>query len=148
MDLSVHAFLPAGYIPSEELRILSYKKLVAAETPAALGFVQAELEDRFGPLPGEAKTLLEVSALRIVARDIGIEGIIQKPSSLEIRFLANTSVPPQTILQLALDRTGLHFKPGPPFTLSVDRQAFESPGPIHYLQDLLAACSQNDIVRE
>jgi transcription-repair coupling factor (superfamily II helicase) len=139
MDLSVHAFLPADYIPSEELRILSYKKLVAAETPEALAAVQAELEDRFGPLPNEAKTLMEVSALRIAARDIGIEGIIQKPSSLEIRFLANTSVEPQTILQLAHERTGLHFKPGPPFTLSIDRQAFESYGPIRYLQDLFGS---------
>jgi hypothetical protein len=74
--------------------------------------------------------------LRISARDIGISGIIQKPSSLEIQFLANTSVLPQTILQLGHERTGLHFKPGPPFTLIIDRQAFESYGPIRYLQDL------------
>ena len=151
MDLSVHAFLPADYIPSEELRILSYKKLVAAETPAALSAVQAELEDRFGPLPGEARTLMEVSTLRLAARDIGISGVIQKPSTLEVKFLANTPVPPQTIIELAQERAGLHFKPGPPFTLILDRQAYESHalhttggrpprgvagGPIRYLQDL------------
>jgi transcription-repair coupling factor (superfamily II helicase) len=136
MDLSVHAFLPADYIPSEELRILFYKKLVAAETQDALQAVQSEIEDRFGALPNEAKTLLEVSTLRITARDIGIAGVIQKPSSLEIQFLANTSVQPQTILNMAKERAGLRFKAGPPFTLMIDRQAYESYGPVRYLQDV------------
>ena len=101
--------------------------------------MQAEIEDRFGPLPGEAKLLMEVSALRLAARDIGISGVIQKPSSLEVKFLANTSVLPQTILRLAQERAGLHFKPGPPFTLILDRQAYESYGPIRYLQDLFGS---------
>jgi len=136
MDLIVHAFLPADYVPSDELRILFYKKLVAAETPEALAAVQAEVEDRFGPLPNEAQTLMEVSTLRMSARDIGISGVIQKPSSLEIQFLTNTPVQPQTILQLAHERSGLHFKPGPPFTLSIDRQAYESGGPLRYLSSL------------
>jgi transcription-repair coupling factor (superfamily II helicase) len=139
MDLTVHAFLPADYVPSDDLRILFYKKLVAAESPEALVAVQAEIEDRFGPLPGEARTLMDVSTLRMKGRDIGISGVIQKPSTLEIQFLANTPVPPQTILELAHEQSGLHFKPGPPFTLSLDRQAYESYGPIRYLQDLFGS---------
>jgi len=139
MDLTAHAFLPAEYMPSEELRILFYKKLVAAETYDALQAVQAELEDRFGPLPNEAQTLIEISTLRLVARDMGISGVMQKPSSLEIQFLANTPVQPQTILQLAKDRSGLRFRPGPPFTLMIDRQAYESAGPLHYLRDLFGS---------
>ncbi len=108
MDLTAHAFLPADYMPSEELRILFYKKLVAAETHDALQAVKAELEDRFGPLPNEAQTLMEISELRITARDMGISGVMQKPSSLEVQFLANTPIQPQTILQLA---QGTHRPP-------------------------------------
>jgi hypothetical protein len=58
---------------------------------------------------------------------------------MEIQFLPNTPVQPQTILQLAQERSGLHFKPGPPFTLILDKQAFESYGPIRYLQDLFGS---------
>jgi transcription-repair coupling factor (superfamily II helicase) len=136
MDLSVHAFLPADYMPSEELRILFYKKLVAAEALETLQSVQGELEDRFGALPSEAKTLMEVSSLRIRARDLGVDGIVQKPSSLEIRFLQNTPLEPERLVPLAQERTGMRFKPGPPFTIMIDRQAYESSGPIHYLRDL------------
>ena len=136
MDLSVHAFLPAEYLPSEELRVLFYKKLVAAGDLPALQAVRGELEDRFGTLPSEADTLMAVSQLRIRARDLGIDGIVQKPSSLEVRFLQNTPVSPGQILQLAQERTGMRFKPGPPFTIAIDRQAYESAGPIRYLSDL------------
>jgi len=139
LDLSIHAFLPADYIPSEELRILFYKKLVSAETSAALDIVGAELEDRFGPLPPEGQTLMEVSRLRITARDLGISGVIQKPSSLEIQFLQNTPIQPTTLITIAHERAGLRFKPGPPFTLQVDRIAFESAGPLPYLRNLFKA---------
>jgi transcription-repair coupling factor (superfamily II helicase) len=141
MDLTVHAFLPAEYMPSEELRILFYKKLVAADHPEALHTLQGELEDRFGALPSEATSLIEVSSLRIRARDLGIDGIVQKPSSLEIRFLQNTPLPPGRLVQLAHERTGLRFKPGPPFTLIIDRQVYESAGPISYLQQLFGTLS-------
>ncbi len=136
MDLSLHAYLPADYLPSEELRILFYKKLVSAETQQALETVQNELSDRFGALPPEAQTLMRVSRLRIIARDLGIDGLVQKPSSLEIRFLQNTPIQPATILELAHTRTGVRFKPGPPFTLIIEKLAYESTGTLHYLESL------------
>src|SRR4029077_18876098 len=80
IDLAIRAFLPADYLPSEELRIIFYKKLIAAETLEALDAVQQELADRFGPLPGEAETLMDVSRLRMTARELGIAAVIQKPS--------------------------------------------------------------------
>ncbi len=136
MDLSVHAYLPADYMPSEELRILFYKKLVSAETLEALQTLRTELEDRFGPLPTEAEILLTVSALRITARDLGGGGIVQKPSSLDIQFLANTPIHPQGLVALAQERSALRFKPGPPFTLQIQQAAYEAHGPVSYLEEL------------
>jgi transcription-repair coupling factor (superfamily II helicase) len=136
IDLSLRAFLPADYLPSEELRIIFYKKLVAAETSEALEAVRQELEDRFGPLPAEAQDLMEVSRLRMTARDLGIAAIIQKPSSLDIQFLQNTPIPPQTFVQLSGERTSLRFRPGPPFTLQTQAVAYESSGPVRYLSQL------------
>lgn len=136
MDLSVRAFLPADYLPSEELRILFYKKLVSTQTSKDLNAIQAELEDRFGPLPDDATMLLEISALRISARDLGIAGVIQKPSSLEVQFLPNSPVPPEKLVRLSQERANLRFRPGPPFTLQVQPIAYEVHGPVAYLRDL------------
>ncbi|OGR89603.1 MAG: transcription-repair coupling factor [Elusimicrobia bacterium RIFCSPLOWO2_01_FULL_59_12] len=135
-DLAIHAFLPAEYLPSEELRIIFYKKLVSAESQEALDAVQQELEDRFGPLPQEAGSLMEVSKLRMRARDLGIAAVIQKPSSLDVQFLPNTPVPPETFVRLSQERAALRFRPGPPFTLQTQPVAFESAGPVAYLANL------------
>ncbi len=136
MDLQVHAFLPGEYIPSDELRILFYKKLVAPESQAALDAVQQEIVDRFGPLPAEAKALLEVSHLRVTARDLGISGVIQKPSTMEVQFLPNTPVSPEKFVSLSKEWTNLRFRPGPPFTLQIQTEAFQSTGPTTYLDNL------------
>ncbi len=136
MDLQVHAFLPAEYMPSEELRILFYKKLVAPESQAALDAVQQEILDRFGPLPTEAQALLEVSRLRVTARDLGISAVIQKPSTMEVQFLPNTPVSPEKFVHLSQDWTGLRFRPGPPFTLQIETSAFQSTGATQYLDNL------------
>jgi len=143
MDLSVHAFLPGDYLPSEELRILFYKKLVAAETPEALAAVRSELEDRFGPLPAEAAMLMDISSLRITARDLGIDGVVQKPSSLEVRFMANTPVQPQTLIQLGQERANIRFKPGPPFTLIIEKAAYEANGAMVYLRELFGSLGKD-----
>ncbi len=136
MDLQVHAFLPAEYMPSDELRILFYKKLVAPESPAALDAVQQEIVDRFGALPAEANALLEVSRLRVTARDLGISDVIQKPSTLEVQFLPNTPVSPEKFVQLSKEWTALRFRPGPPFTLQIETSAYQSTGPTQYLDNL------------
>jgi transcription-repair coupling factor (superfamily II helicase) len=136
IDISIRAFLPADYLPSDELRILFYRKLVVAETPDALDAVQQELEDRFGALPEEAQTLMQASRLRMIARDLGISAVIQKPSSLDIQFLENTPVLPQTVIGMANERSHLRFRPGPPFTLISQAIAYESLGPITYLERL------------
>jgi transcription-repair coupling factor (superfamily II helicase) len=135
-DLAIRAFLPADYLPSEELRVMFYRKLVSAETEEALAAVQNELIDRFGPMPAEAEELMEVSHLRMQARDLGIAAVIQKPSTLDVQFLPNTPVLPQTIIQMSEERTTLRFRPGPPFTLQTQPVAFESIGPVRYLNQL------------
>jgi transcription-repair coupling factor (superfamily II helicase) len=138
MDLTVHAYLPQEYLPSEELRILFYKKLVSAENAEALQAVRSELEDRFGPMPPEAETLLRVSSLRIQARDLGIAGVAQKSAAMDIQFLQNTPIEPVSLLQLAHERPHARFKPGPPFTLIIDQEGYTSSGALSYLENLFA----------
>jgi hypothetical protein len=72
----------------------------------------------------------------MTARDLGIAGIIQKPSSLDIQFLPNTPVPPQTFVQLSQERAHVRFRPDPPFTLQTQAVGFESIGSIRYLSNL------------
>lgn len=136
MDLAAHAFLPAEYLPSEELRILFYKKLASAERFQDVDSIQNELEDRFGALPEEAKELIQISHLRLKACELGISGVIQKPSALEIQFLENSPVLPQRLVELSSERSNVRFRPGPPFTLQIQSAGYEAQGAIRYLDNL------------
>jgi transcription-repair coupling factor (superfamily II helicase) len=85
VDLPVKAFIPVDYLDSEGLRIELYRRVASAADEAELDRVAAEAEDRFGPIPEEAGTLVEVARLRLLARDLGVDEISTFRSQIRIR---------------------------------------------------------------
>ncbi|MGA8046087.1 MAG: transcription-repair coupling factor [Dermatophilaceae bacterium] len=75
IDLPVDAHLPHDYVPGERLRLEAYKKLALVQDEAELAEIEAELLDRYGPLPEAVISLREVARLRTVARRAGIADI-------------------------------------------------------------------------
>jgi transcription-repair coupling factor (superfamily II helicase) len=75
IELPVDAHLPHAYVPGERLRLEAYKKLASVVDEAALAEIEAELVDRYGPLPLPVRNLMEVARLRTVARQAGIADI-------------------------------------------------------------------------
>ena len=75
IDLPVDAHLPHDYVPGERLRLEAYKKLASVTDEASLAELEAELVDRYGPLPEPVVSLREVARLRTVARRAGIADI-------------------------------------------------------------------------
>ncbi|MFN2320910.1 MAG: transcription-repair coupling factor [Dermatophilaceae bacterium] len=84
IDLPVDAHLPHDYVPGERLRLEAYKKLALVKDEAELAEIEAELIDRYGPLPEQVVSLLEVARLRTVARSAGIADISAQGTT--IRF--------------------------------------------------------------
>ncbi len=75
IELPVDAHLPHDYVPHERLRLEMYKKLAAVCDEAELAGIEAELVDRYGPVPEAVRNLLEVARLRTVARAAGVADI-------------------------------------------------------------------------
>ncbi|KRE58795.1 transcription-repair coupling factor [Phycicoccus sp. Soil748] len=75
IELPVDAHLPHDYVPGERLRLEAYKKLASVVDEAQLGEIEAELVDRYGPLPEPVRNLMEVARLRTVARAAGVGDI-------------------------------------------------------------------------
>jgi transcription-repair coupling factor (superfamily II helicase) len=99
LDISVSAFLPDTYVPTEDLRLEAYRRLAEVKTQAEVDDVRAEWLDRYGPMPKEAETLLAVGALRASCHHYGIK---------ELTVIMNTArVSPVNLLtsqQLRLTR--------------------------------------------
>ena len=73
LSLGVSAYFPKDYISDEGLKIEFYRRLAEMREEADLPAVEAELKDRFGPLPPEAEMLLKVASFRPVTKRLGIE---------------------------------------------------------------------------
>jgi transcription-repair coupling factor (superfamily II helicase) len=95
IDLPVRAFLPVDYLGQEGLRLELYRRISSAVDEAELDQVRAEAEDRFGPVPPEAATLLDLARLRIACERRGIEEVSTFRGQVRVRPL---ELPEATVL--------------------------------------------------
>lgn len=119
VELPIDAHIPVTYVPQERLRLEAYKRLADATTIEAVSEVESELTDRYGSLPPEVATLLEVSKFRVLAKEHGVEEVISSGNSIRIhpvelpesRSMKLARIYPRTIIKPAT-RTILVPKPG------------------------------------
>ncbi len=74
--------LPGSWIPDVEVRLSLYGRLARLLDAAAIDAFEAELEDRFGPLPTDAAVLLDVAWIRAMARALAIAKIEAGPAAI------------------------------------------------------------------
>ena len=75
LDVPTDSFLPADYVTKEELRLEAYRRLAAVTDAAEVDDIRTEWEDRYGPLPEPAESLLQVGYLRAECHRLGIRDI-------------------------------------------------------------------------
>jgi transcription-repair coupling factor (superfamily II helicase) len=84
IDLPGAAWLPRDYIADFRAKIDVYRRLSRATAASQIDELSAELGDRFGPLPVEAKRLLEFTRLKVLAAALGIDSITRHPGMIVI----------------------------------------------------------------
>jgi transcription-repair coupling factor (superfamily II helicase) len=84
VELPVNAHLHPEYVPGERLRLDLYRRLADVAAQVDVDAIEAELIDRFGPLPEEAQSLLKVAALRAQAKALGITEVVSTGKFLKI----------------------------------------------------------------
>ena len=77
IDLPVDARLPESYVLDQDLRLEAYRRLASADTLEEVDDVVSEWEDRFGPLPEEARSLISLARLRAEAIRVGIKDLVK-----------------------------------------------------------------------
>jgi transcription-repair coupling factor (superfamily II helicase) len=90
INLPLAAYLPGDYVPDGNLRLQLYRRSASLATQNEVDDLEAELKDRFGPLPSHAENLffllqLKLHALRAEARAIVVEEgqVVIRADSLE-----------------------------------------------------------------
>ncbi len=91
MTLSVDAYIPEEYIDDEAQKIQMYKRIQALESIQETYDLKEELLDRFGEYPEEVENLLQVSRIRLYAKENKIESIHEQRNKIECLMGAEQS---------------------------------------------------------
>jgi transcription-repair coupling factor (superfamily II helicase) len=100
INLHVPALLPDDYVPDVHLRLMLYKRISAAESPADLRELQVELIDRFGLLPEATKNLIRIAAIKKSALALGVEKIDAADRGGYLVFASESHIDPVALVQL------------------------------------------------
>lgn len=86
VEIDLAAYLPESYVLDGSLRVNLYRRLSEVQSFSGVDGFSEELRDRFGPLPLEAKNLLDVARLRLLGQQQGVKRIVLEGRSLLILF--------------------------------------------------------------
>jgi len=121
LSLGLDVRIPQDYIPSENLRLRTYKRISSIKTDDEKSDVAKELEDRFGPLPASVGNLLEYAALKSMCERIRISAVERQGSRVAVRFHPETPLDPATLVQVVRSREGIRLDPSGVLWMEVAR---------------------------
>ncbi len=117
LSFDVDALLPEAYIDDVGVRLSLYKRLASAVDEAEVGELAAEMEDRFGPPPTEAKNLVELMRLKTELRRLRVLGCEASARLVTLHLRQDTPLDPAKVMQL-VGKRGSPFKLTPDMRLS------------------------------
>lgn len=94
IDLPIKASIPAEYIPDESLRLEAYRRIVGILDSEDAMDVIDELTDRYGDMPEEAISLINVAEIRAHSEYLGVSNISKKEKWIQIKFADGVKVHP------------------------------------------------------
>ena len=135
IDININAYLPESYIENDNQRIDIYKKIAAIENESDKFEIEDELIDRYGDIPKFVQNIIDVSALKIKARECGIYEISQHGNGIELKFNEDC-IDAKTIFALDTKypkRIKISASEKPAINFRTD----EGTNPLQYLNELL-----------
>ena len=106
INLGVSVLIPEGYVEDLSVRLGLYRRLADTDTETGREAFAAELIDRFGPLPEETRQLLEVTAVKVACKSLGISKLDAGPKGVVVTFRDDTPLDPAQLLMLVRARPG------------------------------------------
>ena len=97
LSFDVEALLPEDYITDVGLRLSLYKRLASATDEAHVAEIGAEMEDRFGAPPDEARRLVKLMALKTELRRLRALGCESNTRVVTLHLRDDTPLDPAKI---------------------------------------------------
>ncbi|MFC5520199.1 transcription-repair coupling factor [Polaromonas jejuensis] len=124
INLHAPALLPNDYCGDVHLRLSFYKKLATARKTEQIDDLLEEIVDRFGKLPPQAQTLIDVHRLRVIAKPYGVVKVDAASGAINITFKKDPPIDSMAIMHLI--QKNRHIKLAGNDKLRIER-ALENP---------------------
>jgi transcription-repair coupling factor (superfamily II helicase) len=100
LSFDVEALLPEDYVTDVGVRLSLYKRLASATDEAHVAEMAAEMEDRFGPPPEEARRLVKLMALKSELRRLRAVGCEANARVVTLHLREDTPLEPAKVTAL------------------------------------------------
>jgi transcription-repair coupling factor (superfamily II helicase) len=117
-----------------------YKKIASIQTRDELERVYAEMLDRFGPLPDEAQSLLSLSEIRIICKDLSVAALKERGGLVRVEFSKVSKVKVDRVIRLMKESAGkVKLDPKAPNILILQTGAIGLKEKSEFIREKLAA---------
>ena len=130
------ALLPNDYCGDVHMRLSFYKKLATAKNAEQVDALLEEIVDRFGKLPPQAQTLIDVHRLRVIAKPYGVVKVDAAPHLITITFKKDAPIDGIRVIELI--QKNRHIKLAGNEKLRIERELPESRARAQMVRDVEA----------
>jgi transcription-repair coupling factor (superfamily II helicase) len=121
ISLGMDVRIPPEYIPSENLRLRTYKRISSIASETEKQDVHKELADRFGALPKAVENLLEFAVLKSMCEQLRIAAVERQGTKIALRFHPETTLEPAAVVKVVRSRKGIKLDPSGVLWMELER---------------------------
>lgn len=107
INIGAAVLIPETYVEDLGIRLSLYRRLSEVSTAQDREAFAAELIDRFGPLPEETRQLLEVTAIKVQCKALGISKLDAGDKGAVLAFREDTVLDPSRLLEIVRSRPSM-----------------------------------------
>ena len=123
INLGLDIRIPEEYIPNENLRLRTYKRIAGITSEAEREEVRSELADRFGAPPSAVGNLLEYALLKGLAERLLISNIERRANEVAVKFHPETPLSPENLVKfIRSQQEGLRLDPNGTLWMRLDKR--------------------------
>ncbi len=118
INLQLSAFIPTNYIPDVNQRYIMYRRIAALIQSGddAFSDLRDEIIDRYGSIPKETKTLINIIDIKRTLVQLRINKLERGAGTIVYSFLDDTPIEPQNLLNFINAKPATKKQPQPKLT--------------------------------
>ena len=125
---------------SKRCDLFDGNRYIVKDEPDQIDALLEEIVDRFGKLPPQAQTLIDVHRLRVIARPYGVVKVDAAPGVITITFKKNPPIDPMRIIEMI--QKNKHIKLAGNEKLRIERELPDSKARAQMVRDVLRNLGQ------